>query len=160
MQDKKHDESDKIIQTKKINYDSYMKNAFDRLHNEQIQIEQRKRRKSQIENINFYLNNDFFTNINQNEEKINKKYKKRMTLKELLISDKMKAIYKNSSMGDLNSKNEIWPKKMKNSYLSRLNESKKSDKYNYSSESKSESESVESSLEEEEKEEEEDDFFD
>ena len=158
MEDKKNDESDKIIQTKKINYDSYMKNAFDRLHNEQIQIEQRKRRKSQIENINFYLNNDFFTNINQNEEKINKKYKKRMTLKELLISDKMKAIYKNSSMGDLNSKNEIWPKKMKNSYLSRLNESKKSDKYNYSSESKSESESVESSLGEE-KEEEEDDFF-
>ena len=59
--------------------------------------------------------------INENKKEI-KKYKNKMTLKELLLSDKIKQIYRNNSVAKINSKNEIWPKELKNNYLSRFKE--------------------------------------
>ena len=125
-----------IKQQKNKNYDNYMKNMFDRLHNEQIQIA--KNKKGKTINSNNYEDNKTSNeqkertiddNINSNELKDNKKEmkknknKNKMTLKELLLSDKIKQIYRNSSVGNFNNnKNEIWPKDMKNEYLSKFKE--------------------------------------
>ena len=148
-------ESEKIIQNKRKNYDYYIKNAFDRLHNEQIQIEQSKKRKSQIENSGNVFN-ELFLNFNEqksndnclnnNIKKENKKDKKRMTLKEILLSDKMKNRLRNSLVGDINKKNEIWPKQMKNKYLIK---EKKINEEKYSFESYSQKSSFENQEEDE-----------
>ena len=139
IEDIKNDEEEesvKIVQPKKNNYDSYVKNVFDRLHNEKIQIEKNKKRRNQfinsktniednksINDQNQKTNSDNINlnDINENKKEI-KKYKNKMTLKELLLSDKIKQIYRNNSVGKINSENEIWPKEMKNNYLSRFKE--------------------------------------
>lgn len=119
--------SDKTNETKKKNYEYFVKNAFDRLHNEQIQIEQNKRRASQLENSKMFLFNDLYINVNNeknnknalnNANNENKKDKKRMTLKELLLSDNVKKMYRNSLVS-INLKNEIWPQKLKSNYISK-----------------------------------------
>ena len=122
-------DSDKI---KKNKYDFFVKNAFDRLHNEQLQIKKKKKRRNQYEiNSKSHLENDSFkaessndnNDIHKNEnKKSNKRNKHRMTLSDLLLSDQVKKIYRNSIMGiPNNSNNEIWPKEMKNNDLSQFN---------------------------------------
>ena len=157
-------EKSTIQQDVKKNYEHYIKNAFDRLHNEQIQIEQNQRRKSQFANFNY----NYYKNLlpNDNKKKMNNNYdnydmnmntiRKRMTLKELLINDKIKKNYRNSWAGDVENKNEIWPKKFKNNYLSRENNKIDDDEEKQSYESsKRKSMSEKSNNEEEEK----NDFF-
>jgi hypothetical protein len=61
-------DSEKTIQNKKKNYDYYIKNAFDRLHNEQIQIEQSKKRKSQDSSRNYIFKELL---LNSNEQQVN-----------------------------------------------------------------------------------------
>ena len=134
--DEEEEESIKIIEPKKNNYDAYVKNVFDRLHNEKIQIEKNKKRRNQYINSKTNIEDDKSINdqnqktntdninlndINENKKEI-KKYKNKMTLKELLLSDKIKQIYRNNSVAKINSKNEIWPKELKNNYLSRFKE--------------------------------------
>ena len=140
-------DSDKI---KKNKYDFFVKNAFDRLHNEQLQIEKEKRRRSQYEiNTKSYLGNDSFKvenlnnniNIDKNENKKgNKRNKHRMTLTDLLLSEQVKKIYRNSISGiPNNNNNEIWPKEMKNNDLSQFKENNEINKKNKMSESDSDS---------------------
>ena len=114
----------------KKNYDYYIKNAFDRLHNEQIQIEQNQRKKSQLDNMNLNYYKDLLLKDkdkkkNSNNNDVNdinmNTIKKRLTLKELLMNDKIKKTYRNSWAGDIINKNGIWPKKLRNNYLSKDN---------------------------------------
>ena len=121
-------EKSALKHNEKKNYDYYIKNAFDRLHNEQIQIEQNQRRKSQLDNMNYNYYKDLL--LNDKNKKNNDKnddngmnmntIKKRLTLKELLMNDKIKKNYR-YSVGDIINKNEIWPKKLKSNYLSNDN---------------------------------------
>ena len=139
-------DSDKI---KKNKYDFFVKNAFDRLHNEQLQIEKEKKRRNQYEiNTKSHIENDSFKAENPNEKDINKNENKksnkrnqhRMTLSDLLLSDQVKKIYRNSIVGiPNNNNNEIWPKEMKNNELSQFKENNEINKKNKLPESDSES---------------------
>ena len=92
------------------NFDLYMKNIFDRLHNEKLQIAQRKKNREEFEQ-----------KLNSNENQI-KKQNKKLSLKELLLSDQIKELYKINSPKDNNieNKNEVWPKNLKNNYLDKF----------------------------------------
>ena len=105
----KNNESEKIIDEK--NYELYMKNIFDKLHNEKLQAEQRKKLRDE------YLEKK----INSKENDIKKS--SRMSLKDLLLSAQMKEIYKNNSQDIFNS--EIWPKNLNNIYLDKFKDNKK-----------------------------------
>ena len=87
-----------------------MKNIFDRLHNEKLQIAQRKKNREEFEQ-----------KLNSNENQI-KKQNKKLSLKELLLSDQIKELYKINSPKDNNieNKNEVWPKNLKNNYLDKF----------------------------------------
>ena len=105
----KNKESEKIFNEK--NYDLYMKNKFDKLYNEKLQIENRKKMREGFFEENLDTNRYKKENPNQNSK---------ISLKELLLSDKIKELYKNNIPVDIN-KNEIWPKNMKNLYLDDIN---------------------------------------
>ena len=175
LEDKKNNLEPKTIsQPKKKIYEDYINNAFDRLHNEQLQIEQNKKRRNKLENSNTKSDDNFTLNIKKEKESINDNIesineqkkknnaKKRMTLKDILISDNMKKIYRNSSVRNINEDNKIWPRKYENNYLNRFqvnneinkeNKSFKSDEESFSSEKEEEYEK------EDEKEEENDNEF-
>ena len=111
-EDFKNSESEKIYNRK--NYDLYMKNIFDRLYNEKQQIDQRiKMREKYLEQ-----NPELKENKNKNKRENN-----RMSLKELLLSDELKELYKNNSPEIINKK-EIWPKNIKNTYLDKFMDEK------------------------------------
>ena len=111
-EDFKNSESEKIYNRK--NYDLYMKNIFDRLYNEKQQIDQRiKMREKYLEQ-----NPELKENKNKNKRENN-----RMSLKEILLSDELKELYKNNSPEIINKK-EIWPKNIKNTYLDKFMDEK------------------------------------
>ena len=120
-----YNNSEKSSLPQKKNYERYIQNAFDRLHNEQIQIEHNKRRKSQINNINMNYYNDLL--LNNKDNKKNKDnmnlntIKKNMTFKKLIMNDKIKRIKRNSWVGDIKRQNEIWPKQLQNNFLTKEN---------------------------------------
>ena len=99
-EDFKNNENEKIHKNR--NYDSYLNNVFDRLHNEKLKIEQRKKIREE------YLNSNRNSNNIANKNKSSKK-----PLKELLLNDKIKEIYKMYSPEIVN-KNDIWPKNIEN----------------------------------------------
>ena len=110
-EDIKNIESEKVIYDEK-KHDHYLNNIFDRLYNEKLQIEQRKKMREEYLEKNSKAKDN--KNINQNN---------RMSLKEILLSDELKELYKNNSPETINNNNEIWPKDIKNIYLDRfLNE--------------------------------------
>ena len=93
------------------NYDLYMKNIFDRLHNEKLRIEQRKKIREE------YLSKD----SDSNRYKVKaKKSSKKLSLKELLLSDEIKKLYKKNSLKDINKQEEIWPTNLKKSYSEKI----------------------------------------
>ena len=102
-EDFKNNENEKIHKNR--NYDSYLNNVFDRLHNEKLKIEQRKKIREE------YLNSNRNSNNIANKNKSSKK-----PLKELLLNDKIKEIYKMYSPEIVN-KNDIWPKNIENNYF-------------------------------------------
>ena len=161
-------ESKRPTQPKKNAYEDYIKNAFDRLHNEQLRIEQNKKRINQLDDLNNNLDNNISLNNKNEKEEIKnfesnnekKKEKKRMSLKEILVSDSIKKIYRNSSTGNIDIGNKIWPSKFKNNYLNKFpvkNEIKK-EMVSFKSE-KEASNSVEEDSEDNEENEEKNDFF-
>ena len=97
--------------------------------------------KSHIENDSFKAENPNEKVINKNEnKKSNKRNQHRMTLSDLLLSDQVKKIYRNSIVGiPNNNNNEIWPKEMKNNELSQFKENNEINKKNKLPESDSES---------------------
>ena len=101
-------ESEKIFNEK--NYDSYMKNKFDKLYHEKLQIENRKKLREEFLEKNLNLNGYKKEILNQNSK---------ISLKELLLSDKIKELYKNNISDNIN-KDEIWPKNIKNLYLDNI----------------------------------------
>ena len=109
-EDFKNSETEKIFDEK--HYEIYMKNMFDKLHNENLQIEQRKKLKEE------YFNKKLNTNDNNNKKK-----NSTIPLKELLINAQMNNIYNNNSKEGINT--EIWPKNFKNLYLDKLKYNKK-----------------------------------
>ena len=109
-EDFKNSETEKIFDEK--HYEIYMKNMFDKLHNENLQIEQRKKLKEE------YFNKKLNTNDNNNKKK-----NSTIPLKELLINAQMNNICNNNSKEGINT--EIWPKNFKNLYLDKLNYNKK-----------------------------------
>ena len=111
-EDFKNSEFEKIYNER--NYDLYMKNIFDRLYNEKLKIEQRIKMREKYLEKNPEL---------KENKKIIKKEKDKLSLKELLLSDELKELYKNNSPEIIN-KNEIWPKKLKNSYLDKFMDEK------------------------------------
>ena len=102
-EDFKNNENEKIHKNR--NYDSYLNNVFDRLHNEKLKIEQRKKIREE------YLDSNRNSNNIANKNKSSKK-----PLKELLLNDKIKEIYKMYSPEIVN-KNDIWPKNIENNYF-------------------------------------------
>ena len=109
-EDFKNSETEKIFDEK--HYEIYMKNMFDKLHNENLQIEQRKKLKEE------YFNKKLNTNDNNNKKK-----NSIVPLKELLINAQMNNIYNNNSKEGINT--EVWPKNFKNLYLDKLKYNKK-----------------------------------
>ena len=88
-----------------------MKNIFDRLHSEKLRIEQRKKIREE------YLSKD----SDSNRYKVRaKKSSKKLSLKELLLSDEIKKLYKKNSLKDINKQEEIWPTNLKKSYSEKI----------------------------------------
>ena len=104
---KKNSKYDKIYEGK--NYELYMKNIFDRLHNEKLRIEQRKKIREE------YLSKDSESKENRYKSQ-SKKSSKKLSLKELLLSDEIKKLYRNNSIEFINKNEEIWPSNLKKSY--------------------------------------------
>ena len=104
----KNNESEKIFSEK--NYDLYLNNVFDRLHYEKIQIEKRKKMREEYLEKNPELKGNGSSN---------KKRNNRMSLKEIILSDELKELYKNNSPENINN-NDIWPKNLKNIYLDKF----------------------------------------
>ena len=103
----KNSKYDKIYEGK--NYELYMKNIFDRLHNEKLRIEQRKKIREE------YLSKDSESKENRYKSQ-SKKSSKKLSLKELLLSDEIKKLYRNNSLEFINKNEEIWPSNLKKSY--------------------------------------------
>ena len=109
-EDFKNSESEKVFDEKQ--YDIYIKNMFDKLHNEKLQVEQRKK-----------LREEYFEKKLSAKNIDNKKQNPKISLKELLLDAKMKEIDKNNYQENINT--GIWPKNLNNIYLEKLQDKEK-----------------------------------